>query len=281
MPARLVGISRDLHSRLKQFFDTPLDASAAPIEIALAVLDDVEGRVEPFGRGRRGFPYTSLTIHILADEPDRPRIDAALQTIGQRILERLEELRCESPRAPRVEIAWIDQRPAAWKPGQIFAVDYRRVPGAAGASRRTAPPAPVTPGDPRAVASPHVVVSVLKGSASDAIYRFHEPVISIGRSEDPTDALGRVRRNRVAFLDVVDGVTETVGRAHARLRFDQASGDYRLFDEGSSNGTAIVRSGETIPVPARDPRGVRVQSGDEVLVGRAVIRIDLPPGEER
>jgi hypothetical protein len=28
-------------------------------------------------------------------------------------------------------------------------------------------------------------------------------------------------------------------------------------------------------VPPRDPRGVRVQSGDEVHIGRAVIRVTL------
>ena len=67
---------------------------------------------------------------------------------------------------------------------------------------------------------PDGLVAVLKGAATEGTYTFTEPVISIGRSEDPTDELGRVRRNRVAFLDTVDGVTETVGRAHARLRFD-------------------------------------------------------------
>jgi hypothetical protein len=116
-------------------------------------------------------------------------------------------------------------------------------------------------------------VAVLRGAATESTYTFSEPVISIGRSPDLTDDLGRVRRNRVAFLDTVDGVTETVGRAHARLRFDTVSKEYRLFDDGSSNGTAIIRGGATIAVPPRDPRGVRVQSGDEVQVGRAVIRV--------
>jgi hypothetical protein len=49
----------------------------------------------------------------------------------------------------------------------------------------------------------------------------------------------------------------------------------RLFDEGSRNGTAILRDGEVIAVHRRDPRGVRVRSGDEVRLGRALIRIDI------
>ena len=272
-------MSRDLHSRLKHFFDTPLDASATPLEIGLAVLDDVERHVEPMGRGRRAFPYTSLTVQVLAEESARLRIESALQTLDQRVRERLAELNCDPPRTLVVTIGWLDDRPAAWNSSQIFAVDYGR------AALTAAAPAPAavaaTPvAELPAVSIPNVTVSVLKGAASDGTYRFHESVISIGRSEDPTDALGRVRRNRVAFLDVVDGVTETVGRAHARLRFDQATRDYRLFDDGSSNGTAIVRGGETIAVPPRDPRGVRVQSGDEVLVGRAVMRIEIGSGDE-
>ena len=94
---------------------------------------------------------------------------------------------------------------------------------------------------------------------------------------EATDASGRIRRNDVAFLDRVDGVTETVGRAHARFRRDEKTGEYRVFDEGSRNGTSIVRSGATIVVPPTDPRGVRVETGDEVRLGRALIRLSVEP----
>jgi hypothetical protein len=47
------------------------------------------------------------------------------------------------------------------------------------------------------------------------------------------------------------------------------------MDEGSSNGTSVIRNGAAIPVPPRDPRGVRVQSGDEIQVGRAVLRLTI------
>ena len=97
VPARLVDMSRDLHFRLKQFFDAPLDGSATPLEIGLAVLNDVERRVEPLGRGRRAFPYTSVTVQVLADEAERARFASALQTLDQRIRERLAELRCDPP----------------------------------------------------------------------------------------------------------------------------------------------------------------------------------------
>ena len=67
-------------------------------------------------------------------------------------------------------------------------------------------------------------ISVVKGAATEESYSFTESVISIGRTAEPTDERGRVRRNDVAFLDEVDGITETVGRAHARLQMDRDRG---------------------------------------------------------
>ena len=261
MTGRFVDIGRDLQSRLKKFFDTPLDASATPLELCQAVLDDVERRVEPVGRGRRVFPYTRLAVRVRQAHPDRAPLESTLEGLDRKIRERLAEVRCEVPRVIDVRVVYLKKPPPDWRPDQAFAVEYFKEPELPAA----APEAPAPP--------PALHVTVLKGAATDSSYTFTEPVISIGRSEDPTDALGRVRRNRVAFLDTVDGVTETVGRAHARLRYDALAREYRLFDDGSSNGTSVVRGGATIAVPARDPRGVRVHSGDEVLVGRAVIKL--------
>ena len=84
-----------------------------------------------------------------------------------------------------------------------------------------------------------------------------------------------MRRNHVAFLDVQDGVTESVARAHARLEFDPASWSFHLFNESSSNPTFLLRGGRSMRVVPRDPRGVRVQTGDEVQLGRAVVRLAI------
>ena len=262
LTARFSEIGKDLQSRLKKFFDTTLDAAATPLEISQAVLDDVERRVEPVGRGRRVFPYTRLLLRVRQVHADRAPLESALEGIDLKIRERLAEVRCEAPRTIDVRVAFVEKSPAEWRPDQMFAIDYfREAETPAVVETQTPPPA--------------VHVAVLRGTATESSYTFTEQVISIGRSSDPTDELGRMRRNRVTFLDTVDGVTETVGRAHARLRFDTATDEYRLFDDGSSNGTSIVREGATIAVPRRDPRGVRVQSGDEILVGRAVIALTI------
>ena len=261
---RLAGIGKDLHARLRRYFEPPLDEHATPLDINQAVLDDVERRVQAVGRGRRVFPYAQVVISVLASDEQRPGIEAAFEDVAERIHERFAELRCDPAPALDVQLACVAEPLAHWRAGQRLAIEYVK-------------PAASTSGPPSAALVLRAVV--LKGTATEESYTFGGSTISIGRSADPTDGMGRVRRNRIAFVDVVDGVNETVGRAHARLRFDAAAGDYRVYDEGSSNGTSIVRDGEVIPVHRRDPRGVRVRSGDEIQVGRAVIRVEISNAE--
>lgn len=260
MTVRLLHIGKELQSRLKVFFDSSPGPDATPLEICQAVLEDVEFKVQPVGRGRRIFPYSRITVRLRQAETDRPGLEAAFNGMGARVRERLGELQCEAPDAIDVRVSFVKKAPAGWTSDQLFSVDYHSDAETAAEPREKPPRSPLH-------------ITILRGAATEEAYTFTEPNISIGRTADPTDGLGRVRRNRVAFLDTVDGITETVGRAHARLRLDPKTGEYRIFDEGSSNGTAIIRDGATIVVPPRDPRGVRVQSGDEVQVGRAVIRV--------
>jgi hypothetical protein len=258
---RFSEIGRQLHSRVRRFFDSPLAPDATPLEISHAVLDDIEGKLQPVGRGERVFPYTRLVVKVVTTAADRAAVEAAFDSLPQRVAERLQELRCATEHPVAVKTLLLRKAPSSWEPGQVFSVEYSTAQ-----QTEVAPPA-----QPRGA----LRVTVVKGAATEAAYTFTDDVIAIGRTAEATDARGRLRRNRVAFLDTVDGITETVGRAHARLRFDRTTREYRLFDEGSSNGTSIVRAGATIAVPPRDPRGIRVQSGDEVHIGRAVIRVTL------
>ena len=257
---RLSHIARDLQVRIERLFDAPLDANATPLEISRAIVDEVERKVQPVGRGRRAFPYTRLVVRIRQTQGDRVALEAAFAELGDRLRERLAELQCDAPRDLGVKVLLLKKIPTEWAPHQLFAIEYQSPVETAGAGSNPSLPSPVN-------------ITILKGATSRRNYSFNEPLIAIGRTPDPTDEEGRVRRNRIAFVDTVDGVTETVGRVHAHLRFDPRAREYRVFDDGSSNGTSIVREGAIIPVPPRDPRGVRVCSGDEVQVGRAVLRV--------
>ena len=142
MTARFSEIGKDLQSRLKKFFDTPLDAAATPLEISQAVLDEVERRVEPVGRGRRVFPYTRLLLRVRQVHADRAPLESALDGIDLKIRERLAEVRCEAPRTIDVRVAFVEESPAEWRPDQMFAIDcFREAETHAVVETQTPPPA--------------------------------------------------------------------------------------------------------------------------------------------
>jgi pSer/pThr/pTyr-binding forkhead associated (FHA) protein len=254
-------------SRIREMFDGPPGADATPLEICAAVLDDVERRVEPLGGGRRRLPFTRILVLVSQPDADQAPLETALAGLQSRLRTRLDELQCEVPGALQVDAQCVLPRPAEWPDGQVFAVECTREPAAAPAAA-----------EPRGRTT--LRVRVVNGAATEESYRFDEPAVYIGRSVEAVDRAGRVRHNHVAFLETVDGVTETVGRAHACFRRNDENGEYRVFDEGSSNGTWVVRDGTAVPVPPRDPRGIRVESGDEIRIGRALIRLSVV-SEER
>jgi predicted component of type VI protein secretion system len=78
----------------------------------------------------------------------------------------------------------------------------------------------------------------------------------------------------VAFLEVGE-VNSTVSREHARISWDAESGAWWLRAEQNASGTRIYRDGRTIDVSAHDRRGVRLQAGDEVYLGRAAVKVGM------
>jgi hypothetical protein len=256
---RLWHMGREWHARVRSFFENPPGPEATPLELLLAALDDLEKKVQPAGRGVRVFPHNRVRVHILQADADRAAIEAVFRQLETRLRERLAELRCDGVEKLEVEVLFAPASAGDGAP--VLAVEC---------FSDVQPPV-----EPSADAYPQLRVTIVKGECGEKEYSFAEPVVAIGRTLEPVDAIGRVRRNHVAFLETRDGVTETVGRAHARLQFDAETGAYHLFNEASSNPTFVLRAGRSIRVPPRDPRGLRIQSGDEVQLGRAVIRLTI------
>jgi len=46
----------------------------------------------------------------------------------------------------------------------------------------------------------------------------------------------------------------------------------RSSDEGSASGTLLFRAGRSIEVNRHDRRGVRLDTGDEIYLGRAALK---------
>ena len=257
MTAPMKNVARNLRARVRSFFDAPMGPNATPLEFLQAALDELEGKVQPAGRGTRIFPYTHVVVHVAQPAADRAAIEAVFAQFNARLRERLAEIRCEIPASLVTAVSVTDGGSGS---DPVLRVECRNDVD------MTAPVAP---------ALTTLQVRIVKGQCDRVDYEFTGGVISIGRGAEPADAFGRVRRNEVAFLDVRDGISETVARAHARIEFDPAARAYLLFNESGSNPTFLLRGGRSLRVTPRDRRGVRLESGDHIQLGLAIVAVKM------
>jgi len=252
---------------VRRAVDPPLAADARPLDVKRAIVEAVERRVEPAGGGRRVLSGDAVQVKVLAEHAEqRKALEAVLVDVGDAIKVRLLELQCRVPRRFAVEITYLRRTPPGWDEGQRLAVSVNGHEAGAPATRAAAE---------EAESPPLLTIDVIRGQAARRHFTFSERVIRIGRSSDPMDERGRPRVNDVAFLENDCPENRTVTRGHAVIRFDARTCEYCLFDEGSANGTRVLRSGELIDVPRRDPVGLALRSGDEVQLGKAAIRVGI------
>jgi len=95
---------------------------------------------------------------------------------------------------------------------------------------------------------------------------------------DVFKAEGLSRRNDLAFAEDTP-LNKTVSREHAHILYDKTTDEYRLYndrwykrgDKGNEHcGIWIVRDGLGQEVH-RDTRGVKLENGDEIHLGKAVV----------
>jgi hypothetical protein len=311
---RLGKLTRQLESTVGRLLGSQPGDSSEPLELVTGILRDVEQRIEPTGGGRRRFPYTHVSVIVLTPQKeDQDRCAAALEDLDTKIRERLAELACEPPARLDISLQFARKPRKHWAPNQHVELQFSRDArdagaGAAGSSSARSAVAstaaartgaadspsrlastanatdaadaaalPAASTDAAAPALPTVRVAILRGSAIKRAYALRQAVIRLGRGAEHADAVGGTRHNDIAFADDDDEVNRTVARAQAHLRFNPERGEYRLFDDGSSNGTRIVRNAEIITITPHGPRGVRIASGDILELGRARLRVDLEP----
>jgi hypothetical protein len=260
---RVEDAVRGAAATTKTWFDPPLTGNAQPLEVREAVIDDIEQHVEPVDSGRRALPFNRVTVFVLApDKSERARLEAALSGLADAVRSRLAEIQCPAPPGFMIEVRYIKQPRPEWTPGQRLVIDYNVRAAAAGT---TAAPA----------LAPPVTLTVVRGEATQPEFTLAGPQIHIGRTAKPVDGRGRARINHVVFVEGSDEHSRTVGRAHASIRFDAERGEYRLLDDGSHNGTRVIRDGRSLDVVPRDPTGVVIRSGDEIEFGTAAVRVTV------
>lgn len=262
-------------------FTRPWPTGTEPMEIRRALLDEVESRIVSAGSGKRVFPFNRLRVALLAPGPrERVELEAVVRDVWDlqaEIGERLIENGCPVPPDLAVSVEVTEQGGAESGQQRRYRIDFERT------ERLGPPPPPLPPSGTGTVqvsvasfgGRPLLELTVIKGSATRKVYSFPAGRLNIGRLEEIVDEEGRVkRRNDIAFLEEGD-VNQTVSREHARILFDEVSGELRLRAEHGASNTRILRGGRSIDVSSRDARGIKLQSGDEIYFGRACVKIAL------
>jgi hypothetical protein len=237
-----------------------------PLEIVLAILEAVELRIEPTGRGARVFPFNRVEVSVVAPSLEaRGRLDAVFggdTPLPTKVLDRLRSAGC-SPIDVVIEVRYVDAAEASWSVPE-FDLQFARI-ARPETERRD------LDSDPALIEIRAVVGEMERWSVSLAA-----PRIDIGRGAEVRDYRNRlIRTNHVVFTEGGGGVNETVSRAHAHIAYEPPTGRFRLHDDGSEHGTGIIRGGTTISV-LRGTRGVRLEPDDEVVLGEARVRVKFP-----
>jgi len=255
-------IARSLDAAVVEFVGT---SEPAPLEIVQAVLDRAEQQIQEAGRGVRLFPFNRIKVIVAAppgEKAARARFAAVADgppSLGERLQARLRSAGCRTVDVA-VEISYAAKAGPRWE-SALFHVEFDRAPATAPVERAASP-------------LPRLKLTVVAGKAVTRTQIFSGSRIDIGRREEVLDAKQRVvRTNHVAFEEGPDE-NRSVSRRHAHLTWHPETGEYRLQDDRSVHGTSILRGGRTIVVPAGS-RGVRVESGDEIVVGQARLKVTL------
>ena len=231
-------------------------------EIRFALLDEVRKKSYRSG-GKRVFPYNFVRINVRGVEDSRSSLfkaDFFKRYFEQEIRKSLVKAECKYPEDLEVDVEVTSEFP---EPGGLWLWIE------AEAQKRK----------PRMPLRRAARLNVVEGKANRAELSLDKLRTNIGRTVDVYRSEGLSRRNDLAFTEETE-INRTVSREHAHVEYDQASGDYRIFNdrwykrnekgEGSC-GLWIVRDGMSQEVH-RNTRGTRLRPGDEIHLGKAVIR---------
>jgi hypothetical protein len=255
----------------RKVFEAPFGANAQAIgespevaEIRIAVLDEVKKKIQRAG-GHALFPYNVVRIQIraAADEGAVFERDFFRRFFDEEVRKGLSKEACRFPEDLRVEIRATSEE-GKWLHVETLAEDI----------------APIADEVPRVRKAAKLVVSA--GTANKSEIPLQKARTNIGRLTDVYKSEGLSRRNDLAFA-ADNPINRTVSREHAHIVHDKKTGEYRLFndrwykrgDKAENNcGLWIVRDGMGQEVH-RDTRGTRLLPGDEIHLGKAVIKFQI------
>lgn len=252
-------------------FEAPFGANSQAIgdspevaEIRIAVLDEVKKKIQRAG-GHALFPYNVVRINIraAAEEGAVFERDFFRRFFEEELRKGLSKDTCRFPEDLRVEIRAVVGNDR-WLHVEMLAEDIAPEPEEA----------------PRAKRTPRLVVAA--GTANKSEIPLQKARVNIGRLTDVYKSEGLSRRNDLSFAED-NAINRTVSREHAHIVHDKKTGEYRLFndrwyklgDKAENNcGLWIIRDGMGQEVH-RDTRGTRLLPGDEIHLGKAVVKFQI------
>ncbi|HZU25747.1 MAG TPA: FHA domain-containing protein [Bryobacteraceae bacterium] len=231
-------------------------------EIRLAILDEIRSRTHRVA-GREVFPWNVVRITLRGVPEEQAGIFRGSffsQLMEQEMRAGLEKARCRFPSDLRAEVETTAELPQRGEQWLIVNTEMREAPKTTPPSRRTG----------RLV--------VVQGKANKPDILLTRTRTNIGRPIDVFREDGPSRRNDIYFPDDT-AVNRSVSREHAHIMFHKAEGEYRIYNDrwykpGENCGVWIMRDGLSHEVH-RTPRGTRLEPGDEIHLGSAVLRFQL------
>jgi hypothetical protein len=233
----------------------PLESPRELAEIRFAVLEEVRRNSYRAG-ARMVFPFDLVRVSMRGVEESRATVFRSGFFRSYLEHEIQGNLRADSVRFPeqlRVEVEVATGLPLPNEAWLTVAAGSQEHPAGSGKPGR---------------------LVVRTGSANSPELPIEKPRVHVGREVDVFRNGGMRRRNDLAFVEDSE-VNRSVSREHAHIDYDKTTGEYRLFNDrwyarGTDCGTRIVRDGVSLEVH-RDTRGARLEPGDEIHLGRAIV----------
>ncbi|NNF07715.1 MAG: FHA domain-containing protein [Candidatus Eisenbacteria bacterium] len=257
-----------MFEKIKQLLNEPWSTGDKPIEVKRAIVSEITSKTQSIGDGERVFPYSSVLVVLYPKSQEME--DTLLYTLEKawdlkgEVFEELTEQHAQFP--PDLEVTTRVSRSPHPEPelGKMYTISVSRE-------------ASTEPIEAAIVAEQlSIELTVVEGKAGQKSYLFKDKLrINLGRLDKVQHADGRLLRvNDVAFKDT-GKQGEAVSREHGYIAYQAEGRFYTLHDQQSKGGTTIHRQGKPISVTSRDARGQRLQDGDEILLGRALLKVRI------
>lgn len=281
-----MSILRSIESWLQQRIEgtSGLSAEAQPLDLVRQIEREIERNKKIFINDETFVPHR-LIVHLFAPTSARVEeyealfntpsfrewVEAYIAERGYKLLDRLR-VTTECHQEPRPEFkgraCWVE---FSWPQGGADPADCTVVIDPKDRTR-------ILSAEPGQSEVPiKATLEVISGEAYVSPIVITRRTTNIGRSENVLDHQTRrlLRVNHLAFKrpESAEAVNHTISRRHAHITF--ADGQFRLFDDGSQNGTRVQRGDSTLMVPkaTASAEWVALLGGDVVIVGRARVKV--------